>query len=86
MDHLLPIIVDGAAVDVCYRCFKTHETENEGAPIAEVRSQKFFVACCKHFRHCGNERIPECKHNIAERASATAQKVQRYGEGRRGRG
>ena len=77
MDHLLPIVVEEAAVDVCYWCFKDHETKHPGAPTAEVRTEKFFVACCKHFLHCGNKRIPECKHNITERASATAQKVYR---------
>ena len=37
LDHLLPIVVDGAAVDVCYRCFKDHEIKQPGDPKAEVR-------------------------------------------------
>ena len=75
LDCLLPLVVDRNAVDVCYRCFKGHEASNPGAPKAEVRSEKFFAVCCKHFRHCGNERIPDCKESILERASVTAQKL-----------
>ena len=75
LGHLLPLVVDGSAVDVCFRCFKEHEIRNPSAPRAEVRSDMCFSVCCKHCRHCANERIPDCKQSIAERASATAQKL-----------
>jgi hypothetical protein len=39
LDSLLPLIVDGRAVDVCYQCFKDPEADNAGAPKGDIDGQ-----------------------------------------------
>ena len=48
---------------------------NPGAPKVEVMTARFFAVCCKHYRHCANERIHDCKETLLERVSVTAQKL-----------
>ena len=75
LDNLLPLVVTGKAVDVCYQCFKDYEADNAGAPKSEIKTARLFTACCKHFRCCNNERIYDIKEVFLERASVTAQKL-----------
>ena len=43
LDSLLPLIVDGKAVGVCFQCFKNYEADNAGAPREEIKTARFFT-------------------------------------------
>ena len=55
----LPVDIQGTDVrefrEVCWECYRAHETRNPTGPECPVHSPHYFKRCCRHSRFCKQE-------------------------------